>query len=101
MDKIEPQRDNWHLDKRVPIALIATILFQSACVVGWAYRVDERVAQIEAWRGDQEASQRTDTEVQGEIKTRLSVLESQNTSVIKSLEKIEDKIDAIYRRGIK
>jgi len=38
----------WHLDKKVPIALIATIFAQTIAMVWWASGVDHRVAAVEA-----------------------------------------------------
>jgi len=37
----------WHLDKRVPIALIFAIMMQSAAAVWWASGISERMSQIE------------------------------------------------------
>jgi hypothetical protein len=38
---------HWHLDKRVPIALIMTIAVQTAGFIWWASDVNARVAQLE------------------------------------------------------
>lgn len=35
----------WHLDKRVPIALIATLAIQTGAVLWWAAKVDAKVDQ--------------------------------------------------------
>lgn len=94
-------KEPWHLDRKVPIALIATILIQTACVIIWAAKLDQRTGALELWQGEQKILQASDSTVQAEIKTRLSVLESQNVNVLRSLEKIEEKLDAIYRRGMK
>jgi hypothetical protein len=40
-------QDHWHLDRRVPIALIVTIAVQTAGIVWWASDVNARVAQLE------------------------------------------------------
>lgn len=37
----------WHLDKRFPIALIATIGIQTATIVWWASGITERVNVLE------------------------------------------------------
>lgn len=39
--------EHWHLDKRVPIALIFAIFVQSATAVWWAASISERMEQIE------------------------------------------------------
>ncbi len=37
----------WHLDKRVPVALILTILMQTAAAVWFASALNQRVSQLE------------------------------------------------------
>lgn len=39
---------NWHLDKKVPIALIVTIMVQTAGGIWWAATVNARVNTLEA-----------------------------------------------------
>jgi hypothetical protein len=46
----------WHLDKRVPIALIFTIVMQTAGLVWWASSLTERVNTLER-RADASAPQ--------------------------------------------
>lgn len=38
---------SWHLDKRVPIALICTLLAQTFILGWWTSRIDSRVASLE------------------------------------------------------
>jgi hypothetical protein len=38
----------WHLDKRVPIAIVLAIFFQTAGIVWFAATLENRVAQLEA-----------------------------------------------------
>lgn len=40
-EKSEP----WHLDKRVPVALIVTIVFQSVAAVWWAATINSQVGR--------------------------------------------------------
>lgn len=35
--------ENWHLDKKVPLAIVASILFQSAVIIWWGSKLDHRV----------------------------------------------------------
>jgi hypothetical protein len=37
----------WHLDKKVPIALILTLAFQTAAIVWWAASISARVDTLE------------------------------------------------------
>lgn len=38
---------HWHLDRRVPIALMLTIAVQTAAIVWWASSLSERVNTLE------------------------------------------------------
>lgn len=42
-----PDDNRWHLDKRVPLALIATIAIQTGGGIWWASGVDTRVGTLE------------------------------------------------------
>lgn len=39
--------DPWHLDKRVPVALIVTIMMQTAAAIWWASALSQRMTAIE------------------------------------------------------
>lgn len=41
------EREHWHLDKRVPIALIVTLALQGSAGVWWASDANQRLSQIE------------------------------------------------------
>jgi len=41
------EHEHWHLDRRVPLALILTIVIQTVGIVWWASSLTERVAILE------------------------------------------------------
>ena len=41
------EREEWHLDRRVPVALILALLIQGAGGVWWASTTSERLEQVE------------------------------------------------------
>jgi hypothetical protein len=45
-DDIQYERQ-WHLDKKVPIALIVTLLAQSGVILWWAAGISFRIDQLE------------------------------------------------------
>lgn len=47
-----PERQPWHLDKRVPLALIITILAQTVAAGIWLGSITQRVTSLEEWRLD-------------------------------------------------
>lgn len=52
MTSEDPANGPWHLDKRIPIALIMSILMQTGAAFWWASSVSERVTSLEGWRQD-------------------------------------------------
>lgn len=60
-DQSPPPKESWHLDKRIPIALIITLLSQFAAVIGYISKLDARVDQ-QSYRIERlEASDREQT----------------------------------------
>lgn len=43
----ETQDRQWHLDKKVPLALIVTIIAQTMAIVWWAATASSRLDQLE------------------------------------------------------
>jgi hypothetical protein len=43
----DPASGDWHIDKRIPVALIVALLIQAAAAVWWAAGVQARVAVLE------------------------------------------------------
>lgn len=41
------QDKHWHLDKRVPLALIVTLVLQSGAFIWWAAKADSRLEYLE------------------------------------------------------
>jgi hypothetical protein len=83
----DPNARGWHLDRRVPIALILAIALQ--CIVGITYvtRLDGRVASLEQWQHDNAATN-----------VRLSVIESRLADISTGLNRIVSKLDDAARR---
>ncbi|MED5549880.1 MAG: hypothetical protein VX529_11035 [Pseudomonadota bacterium] len=49
----------WHLDKRVPLALIVALIAQTASVIWWGASINERVNTLESQvTGSQEIRER-------------------------------------------
>jgi hypothetical protein len=76
---------NWHLDKRVPIALILTVLVQTGGILWWAASLSERVNVLERHQAN--------TMPQGDRLTKVEVrLEGVQTGI--------DEIKRLIRREI-
>jgi uncharacterized coiled-coil protein SlyX len=48
------EKEGWHLDKRVPIGLILTIIIQTVYMTWWASKIDSRVSVLESNSSSQE-----------------------------------------------
>lgn len=73
---------SWHLDKKVPIALIMAITINIIVGIWWASKLDSRVEAIERWKTSNER-----------IDARLSVIEEQQKVIQKVVERIETRLD--------
>ncbi len=80
----------WHLDKKVPIALIIAIIVQTAVAVAFIARLDSRVSHLE------EADSRAADE---NVSERLAVVESQLVGVGDTTDRIERKVDSLIDRN--
>ena len=74
---------HWHLDKRVPVALIITIVMQTIGIVWWAASLSERVSTLERRFNGLATHQ-----------ARIVRLEEKQNAVYQRL----DRIEAIQRR---
>lgn len=79
------RKEPWHLDKRVPLALIGTIVFQTLLIVmagtALAVRFDARLEAVETYQSDNKSTA-----------LDLAVLKSQITDIRDSLKRIEREI---------
>jgi uncharacterized protein YlxW (UPF0749 family) len=84
--------EQWHLDKRVPIALIFTLFVQTAAAIWWAASINERMAvnesTITAIKADQ-VSAGKELETQ---RTQVAVLVEQLGSTNKNLERLQTEV---------
>lgn len=82
---------NWHLDKKVPIAMIVTIMIQSGAVLWWASSINERVKVLESANTAATAT----APVQAD---RLTRVESKVESVQRDLAEIKADVKSLIRR---
>ena len=80
--------EQWHLDKRVPVAIIFAILIQSAGGVWWASAMNERMSQVER-RLEGFASRSQETERQVDQQGReIGVLTTEIKNLTRQLERL-------------
>ena len=94
----DPASGPWHLDKRVPIALIVAIALQTGAGFFWAGAINHRVASIETRQNLADARM-----LDQNHESRIAVLESQYLLINASLAEIErrlsDVLAVLNRRG--
>ena len=90
------EENQWHLDKRVPIATIGAIVFQAAAFGWMAASMDSRISTLEAYTAELRNSR---------LRERLAVEEAASLNTITKfehldgqLDRLEDKIDKIVDR---
>jgi uncharacterized coiled-coil protein SlyX len=90
--------EQWHMDKRVPIALILTFAVSTIAQIGtgvwWASAISQRVAQIEAaQQSSSNRAERVEITVadQGQ---RLAVLTEAVANTNRNLERLQSEIAA-------
>ena len=75
------QGAHWHLDRRVPIALLVAILAQTACFGFWVGGLVARVGHVEQWQSDN-----------ARVDARLAVLETQTAEIMRILGRLESRM---------
>ena len=72
----------WHLDKRVPLALILTIMIQTAAGIWWAATISARVGAVEMWITDNKT-----------VTEQMAIIETRQEYMIQTIERIDRKLE--------
>lgn len=75
-------REPWHLDKRIPIALILVIILQTVGAFFWAGAASMRLSNVEKI-----------AEKNSQLGERLTRVEEKTNYIAKGVERIEEKLD--------
>lgn len=76
------EEQGWHLDKKVPISLIAAIALQTMIALIWATKIDSRVDMLER----QNSSQDTRITKMEEYGAKIAVMESRQVETLRRLD---------------
>lgn len=85
----EPTATDWHLDKRVPITLIATLALQTAGIVWWASSLSARVDQAHEAIGTLRASEAARAVEDRRISEALARLDERLRAQTEILQRLE------------
>lgn len=86
--------ENWHLDRRVPLAIIGALIMQTLLLGWWTSKVDSRIENLER------ADTRTDTLIQARIKLaddRFDALQRDRDRIARVEEQIKSVLDLVRR----
>jgi hypothetical protein len=86
--------ESWHLDRRVPIAIIGALIMQTMLLGWWTSKVDSRIENLE--RSDM----RTDTLIQSRIKMaddRFEGLQRDRDRIVRVEEQLKALLDLVRR----
>lgn len=92
---VKADLEAWHLDKKVPVTIILTILLQTAALIWWASKMDSRVATLE--ETDRRADQIhavTDAKLESlrGDRDRLVRMETQLEGIHRSIQRLETRL---------
>lgn len=72
IDTDDPASRSWHLDKRVPVALLISLAVQTGAIIWWAAGITARLEQVER----QQAASAPHSERLTRVETRLEAVQS-------------------------
>ena len=86
-------QDPWHLDKRVPVALIIAILLQTAGAIWWAANISSRVDHVERRTVSLEDADRRMADTAVRVAETLAAIKTSQDDTRRALDRIERHID--------
>lgn len=88
----EDLNQNWHLDKRIPVALILTLIGYGLFGTWWASRLETRVTGHDKRIETLEAATVESAKTQATINERLGRIEERANAQVMILERIERRL---------
>ena len=94
---VRDDKEPWHLDKKVPIALIITILVQTGGAIWWAATQESRLSSVamDIVRVEKKIDMQADDPV------RLARLEGFREDLARRLDRFEAKLDKLIDERVK
>ncbi len=92
--RFEDMKEGWHLDKKVPLSIIVTLLVQTAALIMWGAKLDGRVAQVEQSVASHAISIETMKNTQNAISVGLARIEERQIITGEGVKEIKARLDA-------
>lgn len=98
MPDTPPASEPWHLDRRIPIALILAIIGQTAGAVWWASTISGTVADHARRVGLLETGKAEDARADRDSADRLARIEERQRASQESLIEIKQQLNQLLQR---
>ena len=82
---------NWHLDKKVPISIIAALVLNASAGVWYAAKMDNRVGNLEGTTARLETTQQESSHTANDNNTRLIRVEDKLDNLVSSLQDLKNR----------
>lgn len=90
-------RESWHLDKRVPISLIATLLIQMGVWLWFVAQLDGRVSTLEKDEAEIEAVARENAREINLMRTVQAVQEQKLQTILETVRRTDQRLERFER----
>jgi hypothetical protein len=89
------QTEPWHLDKRVPLALIGVILLQTLALGWWAATITARVQMLESQQVTQHTRLESVRDVASDLSTDIAVIDERTTRLLEMTQQLVVNLDRL------
>lgn len=89
------QREPWHLDRRVPIALILTILAQTASVAWFFASLEGRVDVLERYEVDSGRRVERNADAINILQSRSAAQDEKLEAILRTVERIDRRVNMV------
>lgn len=90
---LDDMKEGWHLDKKVPLGIIFTVLVQTAVLIVWGSKLDSRVATMEQSVGSHTIAIETLKSTQSNISVGLARMEERQIITVEGVKEIKARLD--------
>lgn len=89
-------QDGWHLDKKITLGLIFSIIVQCIVLFMWGARLDQRVSQVETASANHTVVIEAMRTNQSDTKATLARMDERLASTSDGVKEIKAKLDAAF-----
>ncbi|QEN88239.1 hypothetical protein FZC33_18860 [Labrys sp. KNU-23] len=89
------EREHWSVDKKIPLALVITLLIQTGGVVWWSSQLNSRVTVIEERNLKLEVEIGKLKDGSSEVRERFARAETTMQAFVETTRRIEAKLDRL------